>query len=299
MKSRIGFGGVPLGFATDGPRGSAGASLFCYKSEQLLSVFQKEGGMKRFSKILVFLSFAVFLVAPCANGLPILHGTFDTDAGLWQASDADRSATAEFKPATLSGTAYLRITLTNIADETKVPNQMLAGLFFDFSGTLGAALSVYLTTKEDKVISEKETYLFGVNLSGEFGYLTGISAVNGGLGDYGISATSLDQDPPDVWPGFGVESIIDPLISIIPEPPPAGADFALVGGTFTGNNPPDYYVQSSVVIVWDVPESGTVSNVHFIYGTDFYPVPEPGTMLLLGAGLIGLATVGRKKLFKR
>ena len=43
------------------------------------------------------------------------------------------------------------------------------------------------------------------------------------------------------------------------------------------------------------PNQGAISHVS-IYGT---PVPEPATMLLLGSGLIGLAGLGRKKLFKK
>jgi hypothetical protein len=52
-----------------------------------------------------------------------------------------------------------------------------------------------------------------------------------------------------------------------------------------------------------VKNTSTVTNTNSVTTTestsDPAPTPEPATLLLLGTGLVGLAGVGRKKLFKK
>ncbi|MDH4100783.1 MAG: PEP-CTERM sorting domain-containing protein [Nitrospirota bacterium] len=246
-----------------------------------------------------FLASALIVLGMAAQGwaTPItINGT----------NGSNLSAAATFAA---SGTNLI-VTLTNTStSDVLVPADILTAVFFTVAGdpTL---------TPVSALLNAGSTVHFGPvnggNVGGEWQYKNHLSGAPGGANE-GISSSGLS--PLFSSANFGGANLQGPegLDGLQYGITSAGDNTAVGNAAVTGQFA---LIQSSVVftlsglpIGFD-PFAG-ISNVSFQYGTALtepnipgrrppqeIPVPEPGTIMLLGGGLLGMAFYGKRRMRK-
>jgi hypothetical protein len=136
----------------------------------------------------------------------------------------------------------------------------------------------------------------GLDVSRHWGLNPAISVL--GHGSHALSSVGdLFNGAATVGSG---QTFAGPLSSVEPTPP-NGAAFGIIdsgsssGGSGWGSVGTQAFVQDEIVAqLFYIGSLSGVENVEPLYGTMGLPIPEPGTALLIGLGLIGLASNKRR-----
>lgn len=217
-------------------------------------------------------------------------------------SDSDgRAATADFS--IVNGGTQLQVILSNFGNDVMNPTDVLTGMFFDLANATLTPNSALLTAGSQVLFNSQPA---GGNVGGEWAYGSGLSGAPGGA-TQGISSTGLglfgnpNFNGPDLDPPLGLDGLNYGITSMADDPTTGNSP--VTGGNKNGNNS-NPLIQYSVTFLLDgtfaagFDLDSDLSKVSFQYGTSLSEpnlVTEPGTLAVLGFGLLTLALMRRRR----
>ncbi|HWI12645.1 MAG TPA: PEP-CTERM sorting domain-containing protein [Burkholderiales bacterium] len=179
-----------------------------------------------------------------------------------------------------TSTGVLQITLTDLLSNPTTVSQLVSDL--DFTLSVGGTSTLTSSSGQEITISNTGSATLGSTVS--TGWVLG--SYNGGLTLCVICPV-----------GSNVSSQTAPAHLIIGPGPYTNAN-----GSIAGNDPHNPFLNGSAtfsIANSSITSGTTVSNVVFSFGTtpglNVPAVPEPGSLALLGSGLLALGGIGRRK----
>jgi len=207
---------------------------------------------------------------------------------------ANLAASASF---TVTGTTVTLVLTNTSAFDVTNPAEVLTGVFFDIAGFPPNTL-----TPVSAALTAGSTVFYGPlnagNVGGEWAYGAALSGAPGGA-YLGTSSSGFGLFGGSNFPGSNLQgpAAVDGVQYGITS---AGDNLTLGNAAVTGGNG---LIQNSVTFTLTAGSTfseGDISNVSFQYGTSLSEpnvpsVPEPGTLLALGSGLLALGAAKAKR----